>query len=175
MHTDETYERDGLNYELSNEQGGFAFSGGLFMEVDIKKFLITSELLFQQFRSDLRFSSNSGSDRLQFSINTLSIPLTLGYKIFKPISVNGGFTVSYPLSAEQLVNGTMVVNASDQFVEPFFRYNFGLDVHVQRLRFGLHFSSDILSRQGGLIYDNQAFGFRYRSHQLSLSMAVSLL
>lgn len=145
-----------LNYwdGIAEGVGGIGFHGGVFAQVNFGKFFIRPEVnynsLTQEFEIPLR------EENTEYSVQTFTIPLLVGYNIFGPLDVYAGPVYSNVLDAKiygeednkLIVAQNTPINAQVGAKVEFGR--FGLDVRYEH-------SLSTAERQG-LDFANSQFG-----------------
>lgn len=77
--------------------GGIGFHGGVFGQVNFGKFFIRPEVVYSSLTQE--FEIPKREENTEFSVQTFTIPLMLGYNIFGPLDVYAGPVYSNVLDA----------------------------------------------------------------------------
>ncbi len=174
IQVNEEFTLDGAKYSLRNENGNLGFKGGFFLEVRIGKVVVQPEFLFTQTRSTLSFQGPDRRDQAEIRINNLEIPFMAGYQVLKFMRLYGGFTVSYPITVEQVVNQSIIAPVSPYYLDHSFRYSVGVGFDYERLRLDFRYGSDIGSANGSVLINNEFYPYDYRSHKISVQLGLRI-
>lgn len=162
--SDETYEAN----------GEIGFHGGAFGQVNFGNFFVRPEVVYTSLESTFEFPNQPST----YSIETVTIPLMLGYNILGPLDIYAGPVYSNILSAslegEEVLDPIVVQNSpiNAQIGAKIENGRFGIDIRYERnISQPEDQGLDILNAEYGV---NEAIFDDSRVHQVIVSIIFKI-
>jgi len=159
----------GFNEKVTSERG-FGFHAGMYTQLNFSKLYIRPELVFTKTSSTYNHILSPASE---FKLSTLEIPVLVGFKIIKPISVYIGPTFQYILNNE--FSTLFDLNTEHDIV---MGLNFGATVEYKKfgidLRYSPGLSENLAVDTHFLHVDGFAYSINTRSDQIIFSFSYML-
>ena len=143
----------GRLFDIVQSEQDFGFHVGTYAQLNFTKFYIRPELLFSKTKSTYNHGLLPASE---FKLSMFEIPVLLGFKIKKPISLYVGPSFQYIIDNEFSTNFDIILE--NDFV---LGLNIGVAMQLHKFGFDLRFSTG-LSENLAIVADNTAVdGFAY--------------
>jgi len=175
----------GLNY---NSNGDLSISGGLaginesidsqkevgshlgiYSQLNFNKFYVKPELVYTRTKS----TYNGNFSSLEFKLSTLELPVLIGYKVVKPISVYVGPSFQYILDTDFLPSFDL--NIENDIV---LRLNIGITLNISKfgidLRYTTEISENLAVNFNNLPFDGLGYSIDTKSKQLVMSISYQI-
>tara|TARA_R110002073_G_scaffold72537_1_gene177182 strand:- start:160072 stop:160686 length:615 start_codon:yes stop_codon:yes gene_type:complete len=152
-----------INTKAESEMG-YAF--GVITEINVDKFSLISELLFQQ--------SKSSYNNFQYKVSSLELPLLTGYSIIKPLTVYIGPSIKYIV--DDALEG--LFNSDDFGVDKktLLKANIGISTQLNKFKVDLRYSFDLSNTNASYYpiqphFIGQGYQLDASSQQFTLSLS----
>lgn len=132
-------------YETVSSERDFGFHAGMYAQLNFTKIYVRPELVFTKTKSTYNHLLSPASE---FKLSTLEIPVLVGFKIIKPISVYIGPTFQYIIDNE--FSTTFDFDIENDIV---LGLNVGIALQLQKLGFDLRYSPG-LSENLAIYFDD---------------------
>jgi len=177
----------GLNY---NSNGDLKISGGLigtsinsasqkeigyhlgiYSQINFTKFYVRPELVYTRTKST--YNNSAFSSSLEFKLSTLEIPVLIGYKIVKPISVYVGPSFQYILDSDFLPSFDL--NVENDIV---LGLNLGITLNISKFGIDLRYTNGLSENLAVYFNDLPVDGLGYsidtKSNQFVMSVSYQI-
>ena len=164
----------GLNFEPVKEIG---YQFGAFLNIEFGKLYIRPEINYVDLNNSYKFPKTDS----EWLTNKIDVPILIGYKIFKPVSIYVG--PGFNFYDEVILHGANNTDGEStiDYYKSTTTLNFGVNVEFKRfgvdLRYEMANKETLEERQDfhNSVYGvNQADIFAYKPSQISLSLNIFL-
>ena len=157
-------------YEKVASERDFGFHAGLYSQFNFSKLYIRPELVFTKTSSTYNHILSPASE---FKLSTLEIPVLVGFKIIKPISVYIGPTFQYILNNK--FSNLFDLNIENDIV---MGLNFGASIEYKKfgidLRYSPRLSKNLAIYFNDLVADDFSYSINTKSDQIIFSFSYML-
>ncbi len=158
----------GIN-EVSDSQNKVGYHIGGFTQLNFTKFYIRPELVYTRTKS----TYNSAFSSFEFKLSTLELPILVGYKIVKPISVYVGPSFQYILDSDFLPSFDL--NIENNIV---LGLNLGITLNISKFGIDLRYTNGLSENLAVYFNDLIADGLGYfidtKSNQFIMSISYQI-
>ena len=155
--------------EVSSERD-FGFHAGMYAQLNFTKLYVRPELLFTKTKSTYNHLLLPASE---FKLSMLEIPVLVGFRIIKPISLYIGPTFQYIIDNE--FSTTFDLDIEDDIV---LGLNIGIALQLQKLGFDLRYSPGLSENLAVYLDEVPVDGFGYsinaKSDQIIFSFSYQI-
>ncbi len=156
----------GLNEIVKSEQD-FGFHVGAYAQYNFTKIYVRPELVFTKTKSTYNHIFSTSSE---FKVSTLEIPVLVGFKIIKPISLYVGPTFRYIL--DNTFSSDFDLDLDNNLV---LGLNIGIGLQLQKLGFDLRYSPGLSENLAvftdDLPVDGLAYSINTKADQIIFSFS----
>ena len=154
-------------YEKVSSERDFGFHVGMYAHLNFTKLYVRPELLFTKTKSTYNHILSPASE---FKLSTLEIPVLVGFRIIKPISLYIGPTFQYIIDNE--FSTTFDLDIENDIV---LGLNVGIALQLQKLGFDLRYSPGLSENSAvftdDLPVDGLAYSINTKADQIIFSFS----
>ena len=157
-------------YEKVSSERDFGFHAGMYAQLNFTKLYVRPELLFTKTKSTYNHLLSPASE---FKLSMFEIPVLVGFRIIKPISLYIGPTFQYIIDNEFSTNFDL--NIENDFI---LGLNVGIAMQLQKFGFDLRYSpglSENLAVDTHYLHvDGFAYSINTKSDQIIFSFSYQI-
>lgn len=157
-------------YEKVGSERDFGFHAGMYAHLNFTKLYVRPELLFTKTRSTYNHILSPASE---FKLSMLEIPVLVGFRIIKPVSLYIGPTFQYII--DNKFSTTFDLDIEDDIV---LGLNIGIALQLQKLGFDLRYSPGLSENLAVYLDEVPVDGIGYsietKSNQIIFSFSYQI-